>query len=710
MFQEKINAIGQKILGYNPRADISVLQKAYKFAYKHHESQIRASGEPYIIHPIAVVEILADLKVDMASIVAGMLHDTVEDTSATSEDIRKSFGKEVQTLVQGVTKLARIDVQSNLSKQAENFRKLVLAVSDDIRVLLIKMADRLHNMRTIKHIFLESSRRRVATETIEIYAPLAERIGLHIMQEEFQDLSFSELNPEAYKNIQTRIEELHRNDQNTMHLVVKDLERLLERGGIKTTISGREKKPYAIWRKMQRKNVGFEQLADIIAFRVLLHSVADCYQALGLIHSEYFVIPGRFKDYISTPKPNNYQSLHTQVIGPNQRQIEIQLRTFAMQEVAEYGVAAHWQYKQGVALKDGKQYRWVRGLLDVLEQTSGAIEFLEHTKMEMFHDQVFCFTPKGDLIDLPKGATAVDFAYAVHTDLGNRCKGVKINGKLMPLRTVLKNGDQVEIIKSVEQSPMPTWERFVITGKAKACIRRFIRSKRRSQFVNLGKSILLKELQSFNVHVTQEHLLSTIGYFSLETVEDLYACIGENIISLNEVVKFMAPREADKHQKDVYSLVHPKRKSSTQSTMALKGLMPGITIHYAGCCHPLPGEKIAGIMTTGKGVTIHLQSCEVLKEFKSESTNTLDVSWGNTEHENYVGRLFVTLHNKSGSLGTLATIIGNNEGNILNIKVTRRHHDFFDFLLDISVRDIQHLESIMASLRASSAVHIVERA
>ncbi|MEI8321403.1 MAG: bifunctional (p)ppGpp synthetase/guanosine-3',5'-bis(diphosphate) 3'-pyrophosphohydrolase [Alphaproteobacteria bacterium] len=704
--QDRIEALGQKILGYNPQADLKDLARAYDFARQHHEGQKRASGDPYISHPLEVVEILADLKVDMASIIAGMLHDTVEDTSATSEDIRKLFGEEVQKLVQGVTKLARIEFQSTVSKQAENFRKFVLAVADDIRVLLIKMADRLHNMRTIHHLLLETSRRRIALETLEIYAPLAQRIGLNIIQEELQELSFAQLNPQAYGSIKTRIEQLCKSDPNTNSLVISDLENILERGGVKATISGRQKKIYAIWRKMQQKNVSFEQLSDIVAFRVLVGSVADCYQSLGLIHSEYFVIPGKFKDYISTPKPNNYQSLHTHVIAPNQRQIEIQIRTFGMQEIAEYGIAAHWQYKQKVPLKEGTQYRWVRGLLDVLEQTSGSAEFLENTKLEMFQDQVFCFTPHGDLVDLPKGATVVDFAYALNADIGNRCKEAKINGKLMPLRSELKNGDQVEIITSVQQVPSPTWERFVVTGKAKASIRRFVKSKRRSQFINLGKSILLKELENRNIAFEDEVLSTAAQHFHLETVEDLCMCLGENLIAISDVVSFISP-EASESKPQVEE--GEKVKKTTRNRVAIRGLIPGMAIHYAGCCHPLPGEKITGIITAGKGVTIHLSTCELVKEFDESPDRLLEVSWGDTKDEIYVGRLFVTLQNKAGSLGTLATIIGNHGGNIFNLKLTRRHVDFFDFLIDVNVKDIQQLDTIIASLRAHEMIHLVDR-
>lgn len=692
-----------------PGADTALIKKAYAFADTYHLKQKRASGEPYIIHPLAVAEMLADLKMDVPSVIAGLLHDTVEDTSATLKDIEKQFGEEITLLVQGVTKLARIGLQSNEQKQAENFRRLVLAMSDDIRILMIKLCDRLHNMRTIKHVKSEESRRRVSLETLEIYAPLSERIGIKSIQEELQDLSFSQLNPDAYTIITNRIKHLHQLDKSTMSLVVRDLTTIMKRSGIKASIIGREKSPYSIWRKMQRKNVSFEQLCDVVAFRILVDSIADCYQSLGIIHNEFFVIPGRFKDYISTPKPNNYQSLHTYVIGPKQRQIEIQIRTKGMQEISEYGVAAHWQYKQGIRPKEGKQYRWVRGLLDILEHTVGDDEFLENTKLEMFHDQVFCFTPYGDLIALRRGSTPVDFAYAVHSDIGNRCKGAKINGKLMPLRTELRNGDQVEIVISPNQNPSPTWERFVVTGKAKTNIRRFLRTKKRTQFISLGKSVFLKEFHDIPKKKMESVKEEILEKFCLKE-DDFYAHLGEGLISTQEMVSgafSLERRESSESDLALAVKLKPSKVAASKQD-EIKGIMEGMAIYYAGCCHPLPGEKIIGIISTGKGALIHKSSCD---EVKSEDpSHLLDVDWGVKSKENvYTTQVFITLHNSSGSLGALSTIIGKKEGNISNIKITRRSHDFFDLLVDIVVKDLKHLGSIIEALQMTRLVHAVER-
>ncbi|HBC06227.1 MAG TPA: bifunctional (p)ppGpp synthetase/guanosine-3',5'-bis(diphosphate) 3'-pyrophosphohydrolase, partial [Rhodospirillaceae bacterium] len=472
----------ERVKAYDPNADEVGINGAYVFAMKAHGSQKRASGDPYFSHPIEVAGILTSYRVDSATIETALLHDTIEDTVATLEDIRAHFGNEVAQLVDGVTKLTRIEFQSDRAKQAENFRKLVLAMSEDIRVLLVKLADRLHNMRTLHYIKSDEKRRRIAMETMDIYAPLAERIGMQEIKTELEDLAFAEINPEARRAVVKRLDTLREQGGELVPKIIGELSETLSENGIEAEVNGREKSPYSIWRKMQKHDVGFEQLSDIMAFRITVNSIEDCYKALGVAHNAYRVVPGRFKDYISMPKPNGYQSLHTGVFGPHQQRIELQIRTRVMHEVAELGVAAHWNYKQGGPAKDGTQYRWLRELLDILEHASDPEEVLEHSKMEMFQDQVFCFTPRGDLINLPRGATTVDFAYAVHSEVGDHCVGAKINGKMMPLRTELRNGDQVEIVTSKAQTPNPTWERFVVTGKARARIRRFVRAQEREEY------------------------------------------------------------------------------------------------------------------------------------------------------------------------------------------------------------------------------------
>jgi GTP pyrophosphokinase len=485
----------ERVRAYDPKADEDALNRAYVFATKMHGSQKRDSGDPYFSHPVEVAGILTSMRLDCATIVTALLHDTVEDTDATLEQVETLFGTDIARLVDGVTKLTRIELQSDQTKQAENFRKLLLAMSEDIRVLLVKLADRLHNMRTLHFVKDAEKRRRIARETMEIFAPLADRIGMQCLKDELEDLAFAELNPDARASIIARLDFLREEGGAQVPRIADELTRTLAEAGIEARVSGREKKPYSIWRKMQRKNIGFEQLSDIVAFRIVVESVPKCYEALGVVHSAYSMVPGRFKDYISTSKPNGYQSIHTTVIGPENQRIEVQIRTAEMHEFAEFGVAAHWHYKDGagadgrLARREGRQYRWVRELLEILDHAAGPEEFLENTKLDLFHDQVFCFTPKGDLIVLPNGATPVDFAYAVHTEVGDTCVGAKINGRMKPLRTVLQNGDQVEIVCSKAQTPSPMWERFVVTGKARSCIRRFIRQQQRAQYVDLGRSM-----------------------------------------------------------------------------------------------------------------------------------------------------------------------------------------------------------------------------
>src|SRR5690242_17373281 len=554
------------VKSYDPNADEGLLNRAYVYSMKAHGSQLRASGDPYFSHPIQVAGLLAQMKLDSASIVTGLLHDTIEDTVATLDDIERQFGPEVGRLVDGVTKLSRIELQSDQSKQAENFRKLVLAMSEDIRVLLVKLADRLHNMQTLRYIKGEEKRRRIARETMDIYAPLAERIGMHRMKDELEDLAFAELYPEARQSIKARLSFLREKGGELVPRIISALDDTLKKGGLEgASVSGREKAPYAIWRKMQRKNVGFEQLSDIMAFRVSVETVEECYHALGILHSAYPVVPGRFKDYISTPKPNNYRSLHTGIIGPERQRIEVQIRTRDMHESAELGVAAHWTYKQDRPKTEGKQYRWLRELLDILEHAAGPEEFLEHTKLEMFQDQVFCFTPKGDLIALPRGATPVDFAYAVHSQVGDTCVGAKINGRLVPLRTQLQNGDQVDIVTSKAQTPSPTWERFVVTGKARARIRRFIRTQQRAQYLDLGKAIVQKAFRQEGHDLVERPLEAVLGRFNCDTVEDLYVAVGEGLATGREVANAAFPQPPEDKNK-IVPLNRARRRGNGRDT------------------------------------------------------------------------------------------------------------------------------------------------
>src|SRR5579863_8738671 len=694
----------ERVKSYDPHADEDALNRAYVFSMKAHGAQLRASGDPYFSHPVEVAGILSGMKLDAASIITGLLHDTVEDTLATLADIEKLFGAEIARLVDGVTKLSRLELQSDQTKQAENFRKLVLAMSEDIRVLLVKLADRLHNMQTLRFIKDAEKRRRIARETMDIYVPLAERIGMHRMKDQLEDLAFAELYPDARSSIIARLGFLRDSGGGIVARIVAELGETLKQGGLAGSISGREKSPYSIWRKMQRKNVSFEQLADVMAFRVLVDGVADCYHALGIIHSAYHVVPGRFKDYISTPKPNNYRSVHTGVIGPERQRIEVQIRTRDMHEVAELGVAAHWIFKQQAGSVDGRQYRWLRELLDILEQASNPEEFLEHTKLEMFQDQVFAFTPKGDLIALPRGATPVDFAYAVHSQIGDTCVGAKINGRLLPLRTQLANGDQVEIVTSKAQTPSPDWESFVVTAKARARIRRFVRTQQRAQYLDLGRAIVQKAFRQEGQEFSERPLEPVLKSFNCASVEDLYVAVGQGLVTGRVVAHaaFPAPPPEDKNK--IVPLSRARRKPKPNETaVPIRGLIPGMALHFAGCCHPLPGDRIVGIVTTGKGVTIHTIDCETLENYADTPERWLDVAWNvrGDPAETHIGRINVIIGNEPGSLGALTTIIGTHAGNITNLKITNRSQDFFEILVDIEVQDVKHLSTIIAALRAA---------
>jgi guanosine-3',5'-bis(diphosphate) 3'-pyrophosphohydrolase len=707
----------ETIRTYDPGVDEDAINRAYVYAMQKHGAQKRASGDPYFSHPVEVAYKLTQYKLDAASIITALLHDTVEDTDATLDEIEALFGLEIRGLVDGVTKLNRLEIKSESSKQAENFRKLVVAMSQDLRVLLVKLADRLHNMETLHHITKPDKRARIARETLEIYAALAERIGMRRVKEELQDLAFRELFPEARESIIKRLDFLRKEGKSQVEKVEKIIRDMVEGAGIENArIYGREKRPYSIWKKMESKGVTFEQLSDIVAFRIIVSNVAECYSVLGLIHERYHTIPGSFKDYISTPKPNGYQSIHTTVIGPGQQRLEVQIRTFDMQEIAEYGIAAHWSYKQGgnPVTKDGKQYRWVRELLEILEQSEGAEEFLENTKLEMYHDQVFCFSPKGDIIALPRGSTPVDFAFAVHSGVGFTCVGAKVNGRIVPLKYQLKNGDQVEIITAKSQTPSPTWERFVVTGKAKSEIRRYIRTQQRSEYISLGKAILQRTFAAEGHELTEKLLEPALAVLKKREVEDLYAEVGEGIINRNQVYDaiFHTKKSESAGVKNPFSLAKLKKRAAQpgKHAMPIKGLIPGMAIHYAGCCHAIPGDKIVGIVTTGKGITIHTMDCESLENYADSPERWIDVAWDNANtDEHYIGRVKATISHETAALATVANIIAKEEGNISNLKVTNRSPDFFELLIDIEVKNVRHLGNVIASLRGKDVVQSIER-
>ncbi len=713
----QLETLEKTIRKYQPEFDYDIVVEAYDYAKEKHDGQFRSSGEPYYTHPVEVAQILANMDMDVTTIVTAILHDTIEDTDATSEDLEKRFGKTVSDLVNGVSKLTRIESQTVEGKQAENFRKLLLAMSEDIRVLLVKLADRLHNMRTMGGIKDPDKRRRIALETLEIYAPLAERIGVHRVKEELEDLCFEQINPEARESITNRLSYLRKEGGDVVKAIIGELSKLLKDSDIKAAITGREKTRYSIWKKMQRKKVAFEQLSDIMAFRIKVDTVEECYMALGIIHGKYHSVPGRFKDYVSTPKPNGYRSIHTTIMGPKRQRIEVQIRTHQMNAEAELGVAAHWAYKGGSqpTERDVTKYRWLRELLEILEQEQKPEDFWENTKMELFEDQAFVFTPKGDLIELPSGATPIDFAYAIHSDIGDRCVGAKINGRIAPLNSRLVNGDQVEVITAKTQNPSPTWERFVVTGKARSHIRKYVRNQQRDEFIILGKAMIQKVFRQEGYEFTEKAVSGVLDHYRAEDVEDIYAKVGSGVVVARDVFKVIFPShqaETAQRPSELMDRVSKARRPEDAGPMPIKGLIPGMAMHFARCCHPLPGDRIVGIVTTGKGVTIHTIDCDTLETFADTPERWLDVSWGDQgdEPESQVGRLVMTFSNETGALGTVTTVIGKNGGNIINLKITNRSLEFWDIMIDVFVNDTKHLNNIIAALRATPCIVAVERA
>lgn len=698
---EKIKANGQNF-------DLKLIEKALDLAYKYHGKQTRASGEPYITHPIAVAEIIVDMNLDSASVITALLHDTVEDTDLTIEQVEEEFGKDVASLVAGVTKLTRLEFKSDQIKQAENFRKLLLAMSEDIRVLLVKLADRLHNMRTIDFLPSEEKRQKISLETMEIYAPLAERIGMHQCKTELQDIAFRILYPNVRESILSRLNEIAENGSELIEKIIIELGNHLKEASIDNKIFGRQKTPHSIWMKMKQKNVGFDQLSDIIAFRIVVHTVQDCYRALGVIHTSYKMVPGSFQDFISTPKNNGYQSMHTVVIGPLKQRIEIQIRTEEMHEIAELGVAAHWKYKQQYNAPDGKQFRWIRELLHILDQAKDPEEFISNTKLAMYYDQVFCFTPKGKLIALPKGATAVDFAYSVHSKVGFHCAGVKINGNVETLRKELRNGDQVEIITNKTQVPDPAWEEFVITGRARAEIKKYVRQQRIEQCSILGKDMLEMAFKNVGLELTKEHLKKAENEFKKTSAEDLFCAVGEGIIPRDDVVKlFKLPATSLVEKLSIFKF---KKPIKSNEAISIKGLVPGMAIHYAVCCHPIPGDNIVGVMHAGKGITIHVDGCDYLKHLDKNDFDTIPLSWDTgSENQIFITRIMVKILNTPGGLAVLAIELAKEKSNVANFKILNRNKDFFEVLVDIEVNSVEHLLDVIEHLKMKQEIIQIER-
>src|SRR5262245_11401811 len=723
----------ERVRRYNPNTNEALLNRAYVYAMKAHGEQRRASGDPYFSHPIEVAAILTDLKLDDATIAAALLHDTIEDTEATRAEIDSLFGRDIGTLVEGLTKLKKLDLVTKEAKQAENLRKLLLAIADDVRVLLIKLADRLHNMRTLGYMPPEA-RRRVAEETLDIYAPLAGRMGMHEMREELDDLAFRELYPEAYDVVTARLNALTERSKLLISEIEKQLAKKLADRGIDAGVVGRRKRAYSIWRKMERKSVGFEQLSDIFGFRAIVKTLPDCYQALGVVHSTWPMVPGRFKDYISTPKGNDYRSIHTTVIGPSKQRVELQIRTVAMHEIAEYGIAAHALYKDHVGSptellsRESTAYAWLRRTIELLAEGSNPEEFLEHTKLELFHDQVFCFTPKGKLIALPRKATPIDFAYAVHTDIGNTAVGCKINGKIAPLTSELVNGDEVEIVSSNAQAAPPAaWESIVVTGKARAAIRRATRAAVRRQYAGLGRRIVERLFQRAKIAYSDESLTGALPRLARASVDDVMAAVGRSELKASDVARAMYPDY--KEERAAAMAAKPKSESGWFSlkkltsvkfrlpadaeglTSPIRGLHGDLPVRFAHDGGAVPGDRIVGILTPGEGITIYPIQSPALSEFEDNPERWLDVRWDEEEQapRRFPARIAVQSVNEPGSLAQIAQVIAEHDGNIDNIRMTRRAPDFTDVTIDLEVYDLKHLTAILAQLRAKPVVAKAER-
>jgi len=685
-----------RVLGYDPNADEALLNRAYVFSMQAHGSQKRASGDPYFSHPIEVAGILTDLRLDDETIATAILHDTIEDTVATPEEILSKFGPSVARLVDGVTKLSKIEAQSESERAAENLRKFLLAMSDDIRVLLVKLADRLHNMRTLHHIPKPEKRRRIAKETMDIYAPLAERIGMYEFMREMQTLAFQQLEPEGYESITRRLESLKSDGGDRIAKISSGLKLLLARNGVDAEISGREKHPYSIWRKMSERHVSLEQLTDIMAFRAIVENEEQCYQALGAIHRRWPMVPGRFKDYISTPKRNGYRSLHTSVIHADNMRIEIQIRTAEMHAQAEYGLAAHWAYKQD-GVRPDTQVSWIRDLVEILDNTDNPDELLEHTRMAMYQDRIFAFTPAGELIQLPKGATPIDFAYAVHTDLGDQSVGAKINGRVVPLRTEIENGDQVQILRSKAQHPQPNWLNFAITGKARAAIRRHVRHRERDESVALGRKLYDEIVSRLPVAVGEDALKGALKRLKLTDAPTLMEAIAKRSLTDAEVMEAVMPGSTE----GIEAAAPCQRQA-----ISIKGLTPGMAFQLCEACRPVPGDRIVGLRRAGEAIEVHDINCARLAD--SDDSDWIDVSWGD-DAQGGIARIAVTLKNEPGSLGAVATIMGQHKANIIGLRLDNRDTTFHTNLIDIDVRDVSHLMKLLSALRAADAVSAAER-
>lgn len=688
------------VRNYNPKTNEALIRDAYEFGARMHDGQFRHSGEPYFSHPVAVAAILTEQQLDDATIITALLHDTIEDTKANFAMIADRFGDEIASLVDGVTKLTNLQLSSVETKQAENFRKLFMAMSKDLRVILVKLSDRLHNMRTIRSMRAEKQQQK-ARETMDIFAPLAGRMGMQWMREELEDLAFKVLNPEGRASIMRRFITLQRESGDVIQRITGDMRTELAKAELDAEVFGRAKKPYSIWRKMEEKSQSFSRLSDIYGFRIITGSEEDCYRALGAIHQRWRAVPGRFKDYISQPKTNGYRSIHTTVSGRDGKRVEVQIRTRQMHDVAETGVAAHWSYRDGVRSENPfavDPAKWINQLTEQFDAEEDHEDFLEAVKLEMYSDQVFCFTPKGDVVKLPRGATPIDFAYAIHTRIGNSCVGAKIDGMRVPLWTRLKNGQSVEIVAAEGQTPQATWLEIATTGKAKTAIRRSLREADRERFIALGRELARSAFAHVGKKATDKALATAAKHLRLNDADEVLARLGSAELTGREVVRSIYPDLAPQPTKEI------------DARRAVIGLGAGQSFERAPCCEPLPGERIVGITYRGKGVVVHAIDCAKLVQYEDQPDRWLDLHWQDGVHPAVYGAtLDLTIGNDAGVLGRVCTLIGETQANISDLKFLDRKPDFYRLLIYVELRDVQHLHSLMAALEAESDVAAIDR-
>ncbi len=721
-----LEELKEKILAYYPAADIKLVEKAYYFSEAAHEGQIRRSGEPYISHPLSVAGILADLKLDLDSIITGLLHDTVEDTHATIEDIRREFGDTVAALVDGVTKISKMQFKTSTERQGENIRKMIVAMGKDVRVILVKLTDRLHNMRTLNHMPYEKQA-RIAQETLEIYCPLASRMGISSLKTELEDLSFRFLRPDMFYQLKQKVEKREKDQanyiDNVQHMIMKEL----DRANFKSVeIQGRSKHLWSIYRKMQSRNIDYEQVYDVLAFRVLVDTVSQCYEVLGLMHSLYKPIPGRFKDFIAMPKTNNYQSLHTTVVGPGGERIEIQIRTKDMHLVAERGIAAHWKYKErGRQISDetSEQFNWLKELVSLHQQVRNPDEFLDTVKTDLFESEIYVFTPKGEVREFPEGATPIDFAYAVHTELGNRCTGARVNGRMVPLKHVLQNGDTVEIVTSKTQAPSKDWLKYCVTNKAKTKIRAYVKEEQRKRSLTLGKELAEREFRKFGAssakYLKGEAFEKLKKDYGIHEDDEVLVRVGYGKLEPRHLVERLAPEllnqpsEGDKKEKssflqNVFKAATQKAKRSG-SLIAVSG-MDDVLVHYARCCNPIPGDPIVGFITRGRGITVHRSDCR--KAFEFDQLRRVDVEWNSTSADSGQERLVrirVISQDMPGLLKSMSEAFSTQGMNIHNAQVRTTRDAKAVATFDVSVRNTQQLNQVIFDLQKIKGVIGVSR-